>query len=91
MSHVINLAAQTILSHFKAEATELEAVMADSNSWEYESDLSPGTVLKKVRRVVSKIRASTKLYDALHAEGMIENLKVLRPILDMRVRYTTIS
>lgn len=44
-------------------------------------------VLQKVRRIVSKLRASTKLWEALEAEARVENMICLRPILDMRVWY----
>lgn len=85
MAHVINLAAQMIIWEFKAEAIETEADMADDNDWT--NELSPGAVLRKVRRIVSKLRASTKLWESLVLEAGVEGLKCLRPILDMRIRY----
>lgn len=53
MTHVINLAAQTILSHIKAEAITSEVYMAEQNTWQHE--LSPCAVLKKISRIISKL------------------------------------
>lgn len=86
MAHIINLAAQKILSTMAADAVEEEIDLANAEEWE-EEELSPGAVLKKVRRVVAKVRASTKLWEALEQEIQVVGLRHNRPILDMRIRY----
>lgn len=88
MAHIINLAVQRLLKHFRGEALESEGDMAgDINEDPDRFELSPGAVLKKVRRVVSKLRASTNLWEALQKEAQAIGLKCLNPILDMKVRY----
>ena len=88
MAHVINLAVQKLLKRVRGEALEEEGEMAnDTGTVAIETELSPGAVLKKVRRVVSKLRASTNLWEALQREAQAVGLKCLRPVLDMRIRY----
>jgi hypothetical protein len=95
MAHVINLAVQRILETFKAEAVEAELDLAKAEGWQHRdtAELSPGAILKKVRRVVCKLRASTVKWEALQREcaALDPPLKCLRPILDMRVRSVQCS
>jgi hypothetical protein len=86
MTHIINLAAQKILVNLKGEADLPEIVLAeDEGNIPVES--SPSSVLKKIRRILSKIWASNLLLEALQRECLVMNLKSLKPLLDMRVRY----
>jgi hypothetical protein len=93
MAHVINLAVQKILKTFRAEALEAETDMAEAEVWQPAAELSPGAILKKVRRVVCKLRASTLKWEGLQREcaALDPPLKCLRPILDMRIRFVHCS
>lgn len=86
MAHIINLAAQKILANLKGEGDLPEVVLAEDEG-NIPVELSPSGVLKKIRRILSKIRASNLLLEALQRECLVMNLKSLKPLLDMRARY----
>jgi hypothetical protein len=85
MAHVMNLAAQKIISSLKAEAQETEASMADEEEGTREN--TPGGVLKMCRRIMSKIRASNLLTEALSSQALAMDLKDLKALMDMRIRW----
>jgi hypothetical protein len=91
MAHIINLAAQAILTNLKAEATEHEAVMADELHLVSQPTIScgPSEILRNCRRIISKIRASNLLWDALVLHCQTTKIKFLHPILDMRIRWNS--
>jgi hypothetical protein len=86
MPHILNLVVQKILKklHCQRDEDELEADLAEADGWD--GDSSPGSVLKKVRCIVAKIRASHNLAEALQREATAVELKYLRPKMDMKVR-----
>jgi hypothetical protein len=90
MAHIINLAAQKILGKLRCQRddNELDADLAEAEGVEGPGvgEASPEIVLKKVRCVVAKVRASHNLAEALEREATAVNLKYLRPKMDMRVR-----
>jgi len=86
MAHIINLAAQQILSHLDVAPTE-HTVYAEE-----EGDNSTGfTTIAKAfsyaRKIISKIRASNKLWESFEAQTLAAKLPSLKLILDMRIRY----
>jgi hypothetical protein len=92
MAHIINLAAQKILGRLRCQRdeNELEADLAEADGFEgHVDEASPEIVLKKVRCVVAKVRASHNLAEALEREATAVNLKYLRPKMDMRVRWNS--
>lgn len=64
MAHIMNLAAQKILVNLKGEADLPKVVLAEDEG-NIPVELSPSGVLKKIRRILSKIRASNLLLEAL--------------------------
>jgi len=67
MAHSINLAAEAIVTHLKAEATEYEAVMVGGLHLLSQPTRScgPSEVLMKCCRTLSKIMGSNHIWDAL--------------------------
>src|SRR5437588_5803691 len=98
MLHVLNLAAQKILTTLKAEAVIPEEVLAEADGpgiprmTEDEGEFESGTeilaspVLRKARQIFSKIRASNLLNEALERECQAVCLIPPKPLLDMRIR-----
>lgn len=86
MAHTINLSVQKILQSLKGEATLPEIVLVEADAGIGENDVSLSGVLKLVRKIISRIRASNILWEALEAECSVMRIEPRRPILDMRVR-----
>lgn len=98
MAHVLNLAAQKIMVTLRAEANVAECILAegmgdassqsDGSDSEDKNDLEviPNRVLQKVCQLLSKIRASNLLWEALEREAIAVKIKPLSPLLDMKVR-----
>jgi hypothetical protein len=89
MPHILNLVVQKILKKLNCQRDEeeLEADLAEAEGWDgldYQDSLE--SVLKKVRCIVAKIRASHNLSEALEREAAAVELKYLRPKMDMKVR-----
>ena len=87
MAHVINLAAQTVLETLKANCNVSELYLAESNEISTKTDI--GSSLKIARCIVAKIRSSKILWEALKNQASAENIKPLRPLLDMKVRWNS--
>jgi len=91
MAHIINLAAQAIVTNLKAEATEHEAVMADELQLVSQPTISsgPSEVLRNCHRIFSNIRGSNLLCDAFVSLCQTTMMKISHPILDMRIRLNS--
>lgn len=87
MAHVMNLSAPKIIQSLKAETlvTETEASMAEQITPTQEN--CPAGLLRMVRRIASKIRASNNLTEALSAPIAATKLKDVKVLLDMKIRY----
>ena len=88
LAHVLNLAAQTVLTTLKSEARDPEVVL---EGWEEQGNdaVGPAATLSRLRRVIAKIRSSTLLWEALKTEAQAVKLVWLAPILDVRIRWNT--
>src|SRR5437588_5115926 len=98
MLHVLNLAAQKILTTLKAEAVIQDEVLAEADGpgiprmtedeGEFESgiEILVSPVLQKARQILSKIQASNLLNEALQRECQAVRLIPLKPLLDMRIQ-----
>jgi len=100
--HVLNLAAQKILSVLKAEATILDEVLAEAEGPEIlqikhndEPESANGNTvspaLRKARKILSKIQASNILGEVLEHECQAIRLIPLKLLLDMKLRYVSQS
>ena len=88
LAHVLNLAAQTVLTTLKSAVRETEAAL---EGWEEEGNnaIGPAASLSRLRRVIAKIRSSTILWEALKTEAQAVKLVWLTPILDVRIRWNS--
>ena len=88
LAHVLNLAAQTVLTTLKSEAREAEVVL---EGWEASGDdeIGPAGTLSRLRRIIAKIRSSTTLWEGLKTEVEAIKMDWLAPILDVRVRWNS--
>ena len=88
LAHVLNIAAQTVLTTLKSEAREAEVVL---EGWEESGneEIGPAATLSRLRRIIAKIRSSTTLWEALKTEAQAVKLDWLAPILDVRIRWNS--
>jgi len=88
LAHVLNLAAQTVLTTLKSEAGEAEVVL---EGWEDSGsdEIGPAATQSWLRRIIAKIRSSTTLWEALKTEAQAIKLAWLAPILDVRIRWNS--
>ena len=91
MGHVINLAVQTLLKMLKTTATDNEAKLADEDEGDSlnkkETHLCQASF--KARKIIAKIRASTRLWEALQAQSLAARISAKRPILDMPIQWNS--
>ena len=88
LAHVLNLAAQTVLTTLKSELRDAEVVL---EGWEEQGNdaVGPAATLSRLRRVIAKIRSSTLLWEDLKTEAQAVKLVWLAPILDVRIRWNS--
>lgn len=93
MAHIINLSAQRILRSLKGEALIPEVTLAEAEAGVPISSLetSPASVLKTARKILSKIRASNLLWEALDAQCVAVKIKSKKVLLDMKIRYAILT
>jgi len=87
MAHIINLAAQKILKNLKGQPVEDEEAADLVAIQRVEDGVYPEAVLRKVRYIMAKLRASPSFSEALEKEAQVVGLKFPKPVMDMRVRY----
>lgn len=75
-AHTINLSAQKIP----------EPILGESDAGVQILEVSPSGVQKLSRKILSKIRATNILWEALEIESGVMKIAVKRPLLDMPVR-----
>ena len=89
LAHVLNLAAQTVLTTLKSEAREAEVVLEGWEAGSGNDEIGPAGTLSRLRRIIAKIRSSTTLWEALKMEAQAIKLEWLAPVLDVRVRWNS--
>ena len=82
MAHVINLSVQVLLSHLKVTPTDKEVDTIKTS----ESLNRIPAVFWRARQIISKIRASNRLWESFEAQSSVAKLPALKLILDMPVR-----
>ena len=88
LAHVLNIAAQTVLTILKSEVREAEVVLEGCEESGNEVIGSAAT-LSRLRRIIAKIRSSTTLWEALKTEAQAVKLDWLAPIFDVRIRWNS--
>lgn len=85
LAHVLNIAAQTVLTSLKSEGREADVVL---EGWEgsRNDEIGPAATLSRLLRIIAKIRSSTTLWEALKTEAQAVKLDWLAPILDVHIR-----
>ena len=67
------------------EAADHEAIIAEDEEQAVRTiTTEPHETLTIARRIIAKIRASTKLWEALEGQLKASNMPILRPILDSK-------
>lgn len=88
MAHVMNLSAQELIKTIAAEATEIPDHMVKETTFEtFDAVANPGLVVKKVRRICAKLRASHILTELLEKHCIAVSCSYLRPQMDVATRY----
>lgn len=92
MGHVINLAVQTLLNVLRATAIANEAQLVDEEATidnNDSQDIQLQSASYKARKIIAKVRASNRLWEALQAQSLAARIPLKRPILDMPIRWNS--